>query len=144
MTDRSDLLTRECLVFTRYLLGIAASAEIVASYRRAHEVSRVDRADSRMDVALVRCARSGPAWTRLADAYAGVFAASGSLRRKLVLLVAILESRPETADDLDLADGTTRTRALLRAFGAATRWLLTLGLAMLVVPFVFAWPQRRQ
>jgi hypothetical protein len=105
MVDRthpSDV-AEECQVFCRYLCHRPAPAEVIAAYRRAHQcgVVSIEPAWPPIDAALLAIARRSPAFTRAADAYAVTFAKSSLLRRKLVLLLAILESSGSTIGAVD-------------------------------------------
>jgi hypothetical protein len=107
MTDgkRVEMLAAECRTFTRYLIGIDAPSDVVRHYQRAHEVSVVEAGGvvPPLDRALLRVARLGPSFARACDGYAGAFARTSLLRRKLVLLTAIFESRQQTAVIFDSA-----------------------------------------
>lgn len=87
-------LERECAVFTRALLGVAPSAYVVDRYVTAHRHREELTASTARDLALLRVARRGAWWCRLADAFAARFRRTGVLRAKLVVLVAILETAP--------------------------------------------------
>jgi hypothetical protein len=63
---------------------------------------------------LVLAAARGPVLARIADAYASVFARRGLLRRKLALLLAILETRLGTYRALDAPTTSSRTALLVR------------------------------
>ena len=93
MTEASEL-ERECHVFTRLLTGEAATAGIIAKYCEAHAVLEGCVPESAIDRRLTRVARAGAPLARVADAYARLFAPNSAFRRKLVLLLAILESSP--------------------------------------------------
>lgn len=108
-------LDRECDVFCRALIGRPAPQPIRDSYRRAHEVSAVGAPDSAFDAWLAAFAGRGPRRTRLADSYAVLFARGGLLRRKLVFLLAILESYAETSRSVD----TPRSRSAAEFFARA-------------------------
>jgi hypothetical protein len=108
MSDqRPDILARECAVFSRYLIGQDPGEPVAHAYDRAHESGSVtgggNTGSGPLDRALLRLARHGTTMARVADAYAAVFARSSLLRRKIVLLVAILESRGPTSVALDTA-----------------------------------------
>lgn len=85
-------LVRECEVFCRYLVGREPSSYVAQKYREAHERDARYSAASTFDRVLLRVARLSPFFTHCADSYAAIAARSSQLRRKLVLLVAILES----------------------------------------------------
>ena len=101
-TNPSDV-AEECRVFCRYLSDRPPPTEVLSAYRRAHQcvVVAADAAWPPIDAALLRIARLGPSLTRAADAYAVTFAKSSLLRRKLVLLLAILESCGSTIGAVD-------------------------------------------
>lgn len=93
MTDAHQL-ERECSVFTRLLVGEAATPSIIAKYREAHTVLEGCVPASALDRRLTAVASGGAARARMADAYARLFAPDTAFRRKLVLLLAILETSP--------------------------------------------------
>jgi hypothetical protein len=136
-----DLLATECTTFIKYLVGRSAPPDVVAAYQQAHEVSAVERAGRApsLDRSLLRLARVGPASARVADAYAAVFARASVLRRKLVLLVAILESRGETAPMLDTAHPGPRARWFLEVGLRAIASVLMLCIAALVILPLTLW-----
>jgi hypothetical protein len=98
-----NALERECDVFCRYLGGQKAPEKLFAKYREAHEagVVAIEGASTRFDRALVGCARFGTFPTRLADAHARLFRNGGLLRRKLVLVLALLETHADTVARVD-------------------------------------------
>ncbi len=109
----AEVLDRECDVFCRYLSGEKASDYVRERYRAVHQRGSVEPAGgaSAFDRALVAIARGGPFVARCADSHARVFATGGLLRRKLVLLLALLEVRePERVDTV-----THRSRAAFLA-----------------------------
>ena len=92
------VLGRECRVFTRFLVGGLPDEYITSSYVTAHRVRPGFYGGTPFDGVLLGLARRAPLGTRLADAHSRIFAPSSLLRRKLVLLLAILEtSAPYTA-----------------------------------------------
>lgn len=99
----ADVLDRECEVFCRYLAGVAADDYLRMRYRATHERGAVERAGGACayDRALVVLARTAPLAARFVDAHARIFAGGGLLRRKLVLVLALLELRaPERVDSV--------------------------------------------
>ena len=96
-------LERECDVFSRYLLGTRPTSYVVEHYvdfhvRRGIPRSRVAH---QFDTLLLRVARASPWCARIADSYASMHYKSASLRKKLVLLLGILECVTPTAQQLD-------------------------------------------
>ena len=90
MSARDPLLERECRVFTRYLVGREPSEYVRAKYADAHTIVPAYATLDAFHRRLLGIARTGPAFTRLADAYTRAFAPRGALRKKLILLLAIL------------------------------------------------------
>ena len=132
---RGDALDAECRLFARYLADLEAPADVLAAYRQAHDVSPVEvsRVSPALDRSLLTISRWGPGFARGADAYAAICARGSTLRRKLVLLVAILEARGETSAALDSARAGSRALwcvelaarvAIVAAMGAAVTVVL--------------------
>ena len=126
MSTPRPVLEHECRTFTRYLAGRDPTPYVVAKYCEAHEVSAAFGGD-RFDRRLTAAARYHSATTLLADAYARFFAPHGLLRKKLVLLLAILEISPPFFQKLNRLPAGGRVAQTLYV-GAR---LLLFGLALL-------------
>jgi hypothetical protein len=85
------------------------------------------------DDALVAFARGGPWRARLADVYASRFDRSGPLRRKLVLMVAMLESVGETSRRVDRPTTESFAAFALGAAGRGLWYIVALPVSMLLV-----------
>ena len=94
MMPNKHSVERECQVFCEYLLSCAPQSYAVRKYVDAHEVSPKFSAGNRFDDLLLRVARVHPVLTKLADSYARLFVPNALLRKKLILLLAILETSP--------------------------------------------------
>jgi hypothetical protein len=103
MNADASSLEREGATFGRYLGSARPGERALAKYREAHELGVVatDAASTRFDRALVGFARFGTFATRLADTHARLFRKGGLLRRKLVLLLAILETHADSVGQVD-------------------------------------------
>lgn len=113
-----DRLAAECRLFCRYLADVDATPDIIGAYQRAHAIATLKlRATTPLDRALQRLAITGTAFTRMADSFAGLIAPASALRRKLVVLMAILESRGASAMRVDRATP-----------GSLAAWAVTTGL----------------
>jgi hypothetical protein len=127
-------IAAECDALCRYLIGRHPTEHVRAQYVAAHEVAHIaDQRESETDLLLVRLARGGPRRAALADAYAAAFARTSTLRRKVILLLAILESAAPSSDWVDTV--TIRSRWLLAAhvaIGAALFVLKALVAASLI------------
>ena len=128
-----DALDAECRVFTDHLLGCEPGAYVTAKYRAAHAAVPALSEYGRSDEALIAFARRGPIRAKLADAYAAVFAPRSALRKKLVLLLAILETSQSTYPQVDAAIGGSQAAALLRLVVRGVGALAALALGALVL-----------
>jgi len=84
-------LEDEAQAFTLGLLGAAPDGYVTDRYARAHQHLPLQPTGA-FDALLVGFAHHGTWALRAADGYARFFAPASSLRRKLAVLVAILES----------------------------------------------------
>jgi hypothetical protein len=129
-------LDAECVSFARYLTRQTPTPYVLDKYRDAHGLqSHLNAAwASRFDRALIAVARAHGAGTWLVDAYTAVFRKSALVRRKWVLLVAILESTAPTAAIFEGPDSEHRAALVMRlaARGAA----FAIGLALSAVVFL--------
>jgi len=116
-------LVHECAVFARYLVGSAPSPYVLEKYLHAHEKSSAYLPSGFFDRALVRFAAQGGRRTRLADSYACLLARKSALRKKLVLLSAILESCAPSHEIFDSVDANPRLVLLARLAGAGVLFL---------------------
>jgi hypothetical protein len=102
-----NLLDRECEVFCGYLIGHKPREYVLSKYREFHDLPSAagQLRGGAFDRTLLTVARRHPAAARLADAYARVALPAGPLRKKLVLLLAILESCAPTHRHVAAVDG---------------------------------------
>lgn len=110
MSGVDQRLERECRVFTRYLAGREPTPYVIEKYRAAHAVDASYRTDSAFDGRLVAVARLHPLLAWLVDAAARFLAPRGTLRKKLVLLLAILETSPPFFSSLERLEEGRRGR----------------------------------
>jgi hypothetical protein len=104
MKSKDALLDRECQVFFHYLCDLRMDPYIVAKYCEAHRKVPAYTPSPGFDQLLVRFAAMGSSFTRMADSYSRFFVPRSTLRKKLILLVAILESSSAGAAFLDIVD----------------------------------------
>jgi nucleoside-diphosphate-sugar epimerase len=96
-------INRECEVFTYYLVGQPPTDYIRKQYEMAtlaRDLANESEFTS-FDRAMLRYARRHIAFTRATDAYCAIFHRHSILRRKLILLLAILEHASPTAARFD-------------------------------------------
>lgn len=131
-TDPPEVLARECVTFTRHLAGVAPAPPVVEAYVRAHAVSPRFAPATAFDPRLVALARRHAVLTRLADAYAVLAAPTSLLRRKLILLLALLETTPPhyRAIDAPLAGGAASTVAALAWRGSVAALVALAGVVV--------------
>jgi hypothetical protein len=96
---------RECVALTGYLLGSAPDGYVKRKYSEAHAIVDGLAPKDAFDAFLLRFALRHPVCTRLADAYVRVFRPGCALRRKLILLLAILESCSPSYRVIDMPVG---------------------------------------
>ena len=97
MKATGDPLVQECTVLCAYLVGRPPDEYVTRKYIEAHHRlnPRLGTGTSRDPV--LALARRGTLAAGLVDAYTRVFRRDSIFRRKLILLVAILECAPSTA-----------------------------------------------
>ncbi len=108
-------LRRECQVFSRYLIGWEPSPYVLEKYCDAHQKVESYKASSPFDRFLLWFATMGAFSAQLADSYARVLAPRSALRKKLTLLLAVLESSSPAHKFLDFVDGANIASILLRS-----------------------------
>ena len=127
-------LGRECRTYARYLIGREPDAYIIGKYVACHELGRIPEPADRFERFLISASVRGPFLTRMADAYASRFLKYGTLRKKLVLTLALLECSRGSFEWLDQVDpggfAGTAVRGAWRVFVFA--FALGLGLALFV------------
>jgi hypothetical protein len=132
-------LERECRTYTRFLIGQAPTPYVLEHYLDFHQKSDVMEAvkSDRFDQFLVGVSARGPFWARLADSYASVFRKNSTVRKKLVLTLALLECAPPSFETLDRVDSGGALGAVIRLGWGAALYALTL-----IVSFVIFTPVR--
>ena len=98
-------VTGECRVFTRYLLGCDPDEYVIDQFAAANTSLNQLSPTNRFDSTLLAFARISPLCARLADSYASLFFRTSTLRKRLVLLLAILETRAPFHHTIDCAPG---------------------------------------
>ena len=106
--------TRECTIFATHLVGRPANDYVLRKYAEAHVVSDAFEPAGAFEAWLIRTAGRHRWATMVADAYARLFLPDSALRRKLVLLLAILETCPPSHQQIDRAVGGPPALVLVR------------------------------
>lgn len=135
MTDVADptrALDREGRSLARYLTGRSPTEYVLGCYRRGRS-SPGGPPDTPLDRVLLAVAHRGRPAARIADGYARMACPTGGFRRRLTLMVAILENAPDSHLELNAALTGPSWVILLRvaASVAASAACLVLGIVLL-------------
>lgn len=109
-------IERECRVFTIYLLGLEPDDFIRGKYAQAFGPGQRlnGLTETAFDRLLGRLAAIHPLITQGIDSYARIFFPQSLVRRKLVLVLAILETWGPTTVKTDYVDESSRIGLVLR------------------------------
>jgi len=109
---KNDNVKAECDVFSRYLTGCKPDDYVLKKYTEAflHGGVLERNVDKNFDHLLLNLALLHPFFTHIADIYSRFFRADSTVRKRLVLLLAILESWAPAYKNLD--DSGTNSKAL--------------------------------
>ena len=124
-------MDRESRLFSRYLLGGVADDAILDTYAAAVASGTAGPCPElrAFDRLLTRIARTHPVMTRAVDVYARHFCPAAPVRKRLILMLAILESHARPYAAMDTVDGGGRAAVYLRLGGAVISSLFLLVLA---------------
>lgn len=122
---------REARTFASYLGAPSFPSEISERYHRAIQDWRAAPSD-RFDAWLVRFAGASPGLTSIADTYARLARPYGDLRRRLTLMLALLETHGATHAAYDRARPSSAAGAWLALAGLGTLWALRTLLAVVI------------
>ena len=124
-------LEDEAHAFSLALIGAAPDAYVAAQYARAHQNLPLQPATP-FDRVLLALAARGPWALRAADGYARIFAPTSALRRKLCVLVAILESA-SPSDAAFASAETPRAAVVVQLLLTGVGFALLLGAGVIVL-----------
>jgi NADH dehydrogenase len=131
--DRESRLERECRIFCRFLIARRPDGYVARKYLDAQRGAAFDASSaSRLDQHLLNFASRHPLCTRIADSYARLFAPASLLRRKLVLLLAILESSAPFSRVIDSVPNASRARAVIGLAAKGSLGVLSAILGVLI------------
>ena len=123
----------ECLALGRYLFQQDVNEYVRDKYRSANALLGLENAAGRFDRLLVAMAVRHRLLAKTCDAYARFFAPQGTLRKKMVLLLAIAEVAPPTFRFLDTADAGGWFMFFARTMGRGSGMVLCLLPALLLL-----------
>ena len=133
-------LEQECYTYGRYLIEQDPKPYVVRKYIAYHAQfgARIAPNDD-LDRFLTEISGRGPFWARLADTYASRFHKRAAVRKKLVLMLALLECSPGSFEYLDGVSGGGVPKTLLRLAWRAAAYAGTMVMAVLLLMPVQAW-----
>lgn len=132
-TNPSANLTKECRVLTHYMIGAEPDGYICEKYRQGHECVIFEDDDDVFDVVLTKAVRRCSYLTILVDVYSAVFRRNGLFRKKLILLLAVLESYAPTYKQIDSVSVSSRSVLYLMAI----KEIVTFSAALLLSVLAF-------
>lgn len=125
-----DDLRTEAILFGTYLVDRAPSEELIERYCRANRELFADEASD--DHAVLAFARQHPWSVPMLDAAAGLTGQAPLLRKKLLVMTAILETTPAYVEQTEQRSvGLARLAWRLGAAGAKTAVHAATGLALI-------------
>lgn len=129
----SNKLSKECNVFCYYLIKQMPNKYIIGKYHNAHRIGSIRQKEmSSFDKLLIGIALINPFFTKLVDVYTSIFFKSSFLKKKLILLLAILESCAPTCYYLDTVTSTNKTIIFFRFFQKTVLFALSLFLSTII------------
>jgi len=124
-----DELRTEAIVFGRYLVDREPSHDLIERYRRANEELFAGHGGE--DAAVLAFARTHPWSVPMLDAAAGLRGGASLLRKKLLVMTAILETTPEYVERTEPRSvGLPLLAVRLGVAGARTAFHAATGLAL--------------
>lgn len=93
----TDAMGREAAIFSRYLIGKKISSELIERYRKANTFLLTERA-SPGEITVLDSVVRGPWALPFLDAACGLVRPHHLLRKKLLIMTAILETVPMFTD----------------------------------------------
>jgi len=140
--ERISALDRECLAFSAYLVRQRPNDYVMSKYREAHGVSGDFKQGEEIffDRLLINASFAHPAAAKLVDAYTAIFRRKSAVRRKWVLLLAILESCTPTHLEFDRPDGGGKAKLAAGLVWRGLIFILALAVSIIVfMPFHVVW-----
>ena len=134
---RADVhdLSRECKVYVSYLVDWIPDNYVLDKYQEANEISEVLRiCDGKgLDRMLVAISASHRFLTRLVDVYTRVFYPNALVRRKWIVLLAILESTAASHQYFESPDQDGTAWFYFRMVAKGAEFMVLLGVSVVLV-----------
>ncbi|MBS1788242.1 MAG: hypothetical protein JST85_10990 [Acidobacteria bacterium] len=135
---KNNALDRECLAFSNYLVKQRPNDYVIGKYREAHAMSDAFTQTEEVffDRLLLGASSAHPVAAKLVDAYTAIFRKKSAVRRKWILLLAILESCAPTHVYFDNPDSGGRAKLVAGLAWRGLIFILALGVSIVIfMPF---------
>jgi hypothetical protein len=133
-TTDMNVVDRECEVFCRYLVGQAPNGYVKQKYRAAHQIGALRSGPEQVpDGFLVKAASIAPWSAKIIDTYTRFFRPSSTVRKKLIVLLAILETCAPAHVYLDCVDSPSIPLLFLRLVQRCITFALVVLIGMFVI-----------
>ncbi len=133
--NKLRILDEECHVFSQYLINQPPNKYILKKYREGHETTNMTR-NIKLDPfnkLLTKMVKINPLFLKLADTYSTIFHKNSIIKKKLVLMLAILESCSISFDHFDKADTYSKKVQYLKFFQKGLFFFFTLLFSMIIL-----------
>jgi nucleoside-diphosphate-sugar epimerase len=130
-------LFKECESFCFYLIHRKVNEYVQRKYIDGHKMRQAELAMHRLsfDNLLLKIAKLRPFTTKIVDAYTRIFSKYSVFRKKMVLLLAILESCQPFDSHLDKVEACSKIRLFLKVFqGGFSFALISISSAIFILP----------
>ena len=106
---RYNQLDRESKVYTKFLINDEPTSYIQNKYQKAHHRSNIfeGNVSDPFDDFLIKFSSKNGFFTKLADSYASFFKKNSLIRKKLILLLALLESTAPSYRQFESPDSSS-------------------------------------
>ncbi len=128
-------LEHECTVFTYYVIKQKPNSYVLGKYRQAHSIAdfACTLETHAFDRLLLHVSATHPLLTKLVDAYTSIFLRSSIVRRKWILLLAILESCSPTYRCFDAPESSSKKFLIMGMIGKGVVFLFSLCLSVVLL-----------
>ncbi|MFX0137405.1 MAG: NAD-dependent epimerase/dehydratase family protein [Candidatus Hodarchaeota archaeon] len=126
-------IKQECIRFTKYLINCKPNAYIEKKYIKGHKRNLIENNMGPFDTFLIKVTNKNTFIIRLADVYTTVFYRKAVLRKKLILLLAVLESCPTTYSKIDSVTGDSKISLFIETIQKVLFFLVLLFISSIVL-----------
>ena len=115
---RYNQLVRESKVYTKFLINDEPTSYIQNKYQKAHHRSNIfeGNVSDPFDDFLIKFSSKNGFFIKLADSYASFFKKNSLIRKKLILLLALLESTAPSYRQFESPDSSSKLAIIFMLF----------------------------